>query len=110
MGLLLGLMLSTLQVTRGCCAPGALLLMSPGVCVPCAQLGAVWSGLQAVWRRCGSNSVFSLCSRCSKAMFSKSLDIAEAHPQFSKEDRYTPCPPAPPPAPQATRAWWQGWA
>nr|XP_031531037.1 serine/threonine-protein kinase BRSK2 [Vicugna pacos] len=36
----------------------------------------------------------------SKAMFSKSLDIAEAHPQFSREDRYTPCPPTPPPAPK----------
>lgn len=32
-------------------------------------------------------------------MFSKSLDIAEAHPQFSKEDRYTPCPPIPRPSP-----------
>lgn len=47
----------------------------------------------------GSNFVFSLCSCYSKAVFSKSLDIAEAHPQFSKEDRYTPCPPAPAPQP-----------
>lgn len=61
------------------------------------------SGLRAAGRRCGSNSVLSLCSRCSKAMFSKSLDIVEAHPQFSKEDRYTPCPPAPAPQPSPLR-------
>lgn len=45
-------------------------------------------------------SVFSLCSCYSKAVFSKSLDIAEAHPQFSKEDRYTPCPSIPSSQPQ----------
>lgn len=40
-----------------------------------------------------SNRLLLLCSCCSKAVFSKSLDIAEAQPQFSKDDRYPPCPP-----------------
>lgn len=95
---------------RVCCGPGALLPdPAPHVCAPWP--GARWvapssepCGGLASWTACWgcvSNSLFSLCSRCSKAMFSKSLDIAEAHPQFSKEDRYTPCPPIPrPPVPK----------
>ena len=97
---------------RLCCAclagPPVRLASAGGLC-PARRCGgpASW----AAWRGRGSNSVFSLCSCCSKAMFSKSLDIAEAHPQFSKEDRYTPCPPHPPPQPhRQRRAWGQGWA
>lgn len=71
-------------------------------CPACVELCGGPASQAACWG-CVSNSVFSLCSCCSKAMFSKSLDIAEAHPQFSKEDRYTPCPPIPrPPAPKTT--------
>ena len=120
-GLLLGLVVGTGCPSRparphcpegrqGVCRdPGAPQPTSPGICVP--RPGAGWapartrwrSGPRATWRHLGSNCVLSLCSRCSKAMFSKSLDIAEAHPQFSKEDRYTPCPPAPPPQPTPLR-------
>lgn len=79
----------------------------------CVEVSPVWPGRQtvlAVTCVCGrgSNSVFSLCSCCSKAMFSKSLDIAEAHPQFSKEDRYTPCPSVHPPSPRHTAPAWPG--
>lgn len=74
----------------------------PGVGGPCLEglLGVArqLADLRACGR--GSNSVFSLCSCYSKAVFSKSLDIAEAHPQFSKEDRYTPCPSIPSSQPQ----------
>lgn len=104
----------TQQVTRVGCAVALALscLTSPRACVPglgpggpCPARVELCGGpaSRAAWWGCVSNSVFSLCSCCSKAMFSKSLDIAEAHPQFSKEDRYTPCPPIPrPPAPRMT--------
>lgn len=93
------------QVTRECTeATARPCPRSPGIHVPWPgarrvrrlRARGVWA-LGCPWL--GSNCVFSLCSCCSKAVFSKSLDIAEAHPQFSKEDRYTPCPPAPAPQP-----------
>lgn len=51
----------------------------------------------------------SLCSRCSKAMFSKAW-ISLAPPQFSKRRQVYTLPPIPPQPHRQRRAWGQGWA
>lgn len=80
----------------------ALLCVSAGLGRRAVPNSEVWRAglLGPAWRGCGSNSAFSLCSRCSKAMFSKASISLKPTSNSAKKTGIHPAPHPRPPAPQ----------